>query len=79
MVYNMKKQELELENKFLKLQLLKIHKIISDEKLLNDRDVLLKNIGRIMAISEKEFYEDSLKFIKEYGLDYNFYDKELNL
>lgn len=66
----MTKKELELENKFLKLQLETIAKWVKTEP----KDASFPEIlGHIEYITE--FYKKNLNFIKEYDLEYNFFNK----
>ncbi len=72
----MTKKELELENQFLKLQL-KIIGILASECCGADREKIFENIGSIIYHSTN--YQNSLNFIKENSLPYNFYDENITI
>lgn len=73
----MKKKDLERRNKFLLLELKKICSL-TDIALLSDDDIF-RNVGVIYALSNFEDMKRRIEFIEEHDLDYNFYDKEMDI
>lgn len=71
---NMKKKDLETENKYLKLQLDIIYDLLKNSYKY-DEIQLYETIGVIRHCSNKETYEENMKFIKENELPYDFFER----
>ena len=72
----MTKNDLERENKFLKLQLKIINDLWLDTPGMG-RDELFEIIGACTFYAGK--YQDSLAYIQKYNLPYNFYNKTMSI
>lgn len=73
----MTKKDLERRNKFLLLELKKIS-VLTDIDMLSFDDIC-RNIGVIHSLSNFEDMKRRIEFIEEHNLDYNFYDKEMDI
>lgn len=71
---NMKKKDLETENKYLKLQLDIIHDLLKNSYEYDEKQ-LYETIGLIRHCSNKKTYEENMKFIKENELPHDFFEK----
>ena len=72
----MSKKDLERENKILKLQLRIIYDLLKDTPGM-ERDALFENIGACAYYAGK--YQESLDYIRQYDLPYNFYNKTMSI
>ena len=71
---NMKKKDLETENKYLKLQLDIIYDLLKNSYKYDEKQ-LYETIGVILHCSNKETYDENMKFIKENELPYDFFER----
>lgn len=72
----MTKNDLEKENKFLKLQLKVISELLKDSYKMDEIE-LFESIGRVKHVTE--CHERQFKSIKEHDLPYNFYNENMSI